>query len=75
MVRAVLLEVCGPQEAQHGLGWTVGEHNIVLYVDDGHIVGRNPIWIQTTLTTVVRIFEIVGLQKNLCKTKAMVCTP
>ena len=33
VVRAVMLEVCGPQEAYHGLGWASVEHNIVLYVD------------------------------------------
>ena len=35
VVRAVLLEVCGTQEAQNGFIWEVGEHNICLYVDDG----------------------------------------
>ena len=24
VIRADLLEVCGPQEAQHGFGWAVG---------------------------------------------------
>ena len=28
VVREVLLEVCGPQQAHHGLGWSAGEHNI-----------------------------------------------
>ena len=28
VVRAVLLEVCGPQEEKHGFGWLSGEHNI-----------------------------------------------
>ena len=28
VVRSDVLEVCGPQEAQHGFGWAVGEHNI-----------------------------------------------
>ena len=28
VVRAVLLEVYGPQEAQHGFVWAAGEHNI-----------------------------------------------
>ena len=43
VVGEVLLEVFGPQEAQHGIGWVVGEHNIFFYADDGRIVGRNPI--------------------------------
>ena len=74
MVRVVLLEVCGSQEVHHGLGWTSGENNIVLYADDGRILGRNPIWVQTDLTSVVGMFEIVGLQKKLGNTKATVCT-
>ena len=28
VVRVVLLEVCGPHVAQHGLGWLAGEYNI-----------------------------------------------
>ena len=42
-VRAVLLEFCGLQETQHGLEWSEGEHNIVLYVEKVRIAGRNPI--------------------------------
>ena len=30
---------------------------------------------QTALTTMVGMFERVGLQKNLNKTKAMICKP
>ena len=33
VIRTVLLEVCGPQEEHHGLGWASGEHNIVFYAD------------------------------------------
>ena len=53
----------------------MGEHKIVLYANDSCIAGHNPIWVQTTLTSVVRMFERVGLLKNLGKTKAIVCTP
>ena len=28
VVREVLLEICGPQEAHHGFIWSAGEHNI-----------------------------------------------
>ena len=73
VVRAFLLEVYGPQEAHHVFGWAAGEHNIVFYADDGRIAGRNNIWVQTTLIAMVRTFERVGLQKNLGKTKVMMC--
>ena len=74
VIRTVLLEVCGPQGAHHGLGWVEGEHNIVLYVNDGQKVGHNPIWVQTTLTVVVRMFKRVGLLNIVGNIKAMVCT-
>ena len=51
-----------------------GEQKIVLYADDGCKVGRNPIWVQKNLTSVVRIFDRLILQTNLGKTKAMVFT-
>ena len=75
VVRATLKEICGPQEAQHGFGWSAGEHNICLYAYDGRIAGRDLIWVQTVLTTMVIMFERVGLQTNLNKTKAMMSTP
>ena len=45
VLRAVLLEVYGPQKAHHKFGWAAGEHCIVFYADNGRIVGRNPIWV------------------------------
>ena len=75
VVRVVMLEVCRPQEAHHGLCWWVGEHNSILYVYDGRIAERNLVWVHMTLTAVVRMFESVGLITNLGKTKTMVSTP
>ena len=75
VVRAVIIEVYGTQEAHHGFGWAEVKHNIFLYVDDGQILGRNSIRLQTTLTGMVSMFGILGLQKNLGNTKAMVFTP
>ena len=71
LVRTTLQEICVPQESQHGFGWSAVEHNIRFYADDGRIAGRDPIWVQAELTTMVRIFERVGLQTNLDKTKAI----
>ena len=75
LVRETLQEICGLHEAQHGFGWSAGEHYISFYADDGRISGRDPIWVQAVLTTMVRIFVRYGLQTNLDKTKAMICTP
>ena len=72
VVRATLQEICGPQEYQHCFGWSAGEHNICFYADDGRIAGKYPIWLQTVMTTLVIMFERVGFQTNLNKTKAMI---
>ena len=42
VVREVLVEVCGPQEAHHRIGWELGERNLIFYADEGKIVGRDP---------------------------------
>ena len=59
VVRVVLMDVCRPQEVQHGMGWAAGENNIVLYAKNGHIEACNPIWVYTTLTVVIQIFNRV----------------
>ena len=56
VVRATLQDVCRPQEAQHGFGWSEGEHNICFYADDRQIAGQDPIWVHAVLTTMVRMF-------------------
>ena len=56
------------------MGWASGEHNIFLYADSNHIAGQKPIWVQKTLTAVVRMLETVFLQMNLGNTKVIVCT-
>ena len=43
VVCVALREVSGSQEALHGLGLLEGDQDIVLYADNGSIVGRNPI--------------------------------
>ena len=45
VVREVLDVVCGPQEAQHGLGWVSGEKNMVFYAKDGRIAGQDHEWV------------------------------
>ena len=35
VVIAVLLEVCGPQEAHHGFGRVAGKHSVFFYADYG----------------------------------------
>ena len=60
-VKTTLKEICGPQEAQHGLVWSAEEQNIYFYEDGGHIAGQDQIWVQAVLATMVGMFERVGL--------------
>ena len=65
VVRAVLTVVCGPQEAHHGMGWVVGERNLVFYVDDGKIAVIYQIWVQDDLTVTVSMLRTVGIETSL----------
>ena len=69
VVRAVLLEVCSHQEAQHGLVWYSGENNVVFYAYGRRIACHKPIWLQRILAAVVHMFDRVVLQTNLVKTR------
>ena len=53
-------------------GWMVS--TIFFYADNGRIAGRNPIWVNNTLATVVRLFKRV-VMKKMGKTEVMVCNP
>ena len=67
--------VCGPHEAQHGMGWAVGERNLIFYADDGRIVRRDHICVQEAMMVSVAMFQRVALGTNLYNTKSLVCTP
>ena len=43
VVMEVLSEVFGSQEAQHGLGWSVGERKLIFYTNYDQIGGRDQI--------------------------------
>ena len=55
-VRAVLEEVCRPQESCHGMGWGAGERNIILYAGYLRISGIYLEWVQESLSVMVPIF-------------------
>ena len=67
VVRAVLVVVCGPQEAQNGMGWTAGERNMVFYADDRQISVRDHIWVQDALKVTVAMLTRVGIDTNMEK--------
>ena len=60
VVRATLEVVCGPQEARHGMGWAAGDHNLIFYVGNRSIGGRDHIWVQDALTFSVAMFQKDG---------------
>ena len=53
----------------------MGNQYLVFYAKDVPIAGRNPIWIQGTLLTLMWMFERFVLYTNLGNNKAMTCTP
>ena len=75
VARSMLEAVCGPQEAWHGMGWAAGERNLIFYTDNGRIGGRYHTWVQDALAVSVVMFQQMGMETNLDKTKALVCTP
>ena len=74
VVWEVLDVVCIPKEAQRAMGWAAEERNLVFYVDDGRIAGRDHEWLQDALTVTVAMFRRMGLEDNLNKTNTVVCT-
>ena len=75
VVREKLEVFCGPHEARHGMGWAEGDRNLIFYTDDRRIGGRDHIWVQDALTVSEGMFQKLGLEMNLDKTNALVCTP
>ncbi len=47
----------------------------ISYVDDTYFASRDPVFLQSALSILVKRFEHVGLETNRLKTQAMVCTP
>ena len=47
----------------------------VFYADDGMVGATDPKWIQGAFSSLVAIFDRVGLLTNVRKTVSMVCHP
>ena len=62
VVREVLYTVCGPQEAQHGLGWAAGDPNLIFYAKNNRIAGQDHVWVQNEMLVTVEIFCRMGLK-------------
>ncbi len=47
----------------------------IFYADDAYLATRDPDFLQVALTSLVSLFNHVGLETNVKKTQAMICTP
>ena len=50
-------------------------HNYLFYAEDGMVASSDPKWLQGEFSTLVGLFNRVGLQNNAGKTVGMVCRP
>ncbi len=61
--------------ARNGIGARVAEILVAIYVNDGLIASRDPVWLQESFDILIGLFERIGLFTNASKTKVMVCIP
>ena len=47
----------------------------IFYVDNAYLASRDPDFLQLALDILVSLFARVGLETNVSKTQAMICTP
>ncbi len=76
VVREWLHQLCDngivdPEE----LDLLVGVFFAIFYVDDTYLGTRDPNFLQVALTSLVSLFKCVGLEPNIKKMQAMICTP
>jgi hypothetical protein len=44
---------------------------VSFYVDDGVLLARDPVWLQSAFDVLITLFEQVGLKTNTTKTQVM----
>ena len=69
---AVMVE--GMEEQGEGVQ-EVRHHNTLFYTDDGTVALSDPRWLQGAFSTLVGMFDRMGLRNNVWKTVGMVCRP
>jgi hypothetical protein len=47
----------------------------IFYVDDAYLAARDPDFLQVALNSLVSLFKCLGLETNVKKLQAMICTP
>ena len=63
------------RDAVEGFSVQVRERQTLFYADDGFLASRSPEFLQQAFTCLIGLFERVGLQTNVDKTKTMTCFP
>ena len=58
-----------------GVGEEIRQFLAAFYANNGMVQSRCLVRLQTSLDTLVSLFERLGLRINVSKTKAMVCVP
>ena len=53
-------------------GQEVRHQNFIFYTDDGMVASSDPRWFQGGFSTLVELFDRVGLKTNIGKTARMV---
>ena len=62
-------------EDQDKRGQEVSHQNEIFYADDGMVALSDPGWLQGTFSTLVGLFDTVGLRTNVRKKFDIVCRP
>ncbi len=65
----------GDNVAQDGMGEAAHDYVVAFFVDNGLVSDRCPEWLQSLFTILVTLFERIGLQTSVAKTKVMTCLP
>ena len=60
-------------EEQHGCGQEGRHKNSLFYADDCMVALSDPQWLEIDFSTLLGLFNRVGLKKNFGKTVGMVC--
>ena len=47
----------------------------LFYAEDGLVASTNPVWLQGTFDTLMRLFDRVGFSTNVGNTARMLCHP
>ena len=64
------------ETAEKGETGREGRHQLaVFYANDGMVVSLDPAWLQGAFSSMVAIFDRVGLRNNFGKTVSMACHP